>query len=351
MKNKHIVILAFSLVFLTCLVLSGCQTARTDISSIRGQSTDEFTLAAAEVPVMRLALGTPLDIPSAEISGLTWAGDWLILLPQYPSRFDNQIYRISHQDIENAIADNSITLSPQPIEFFSAGLEKEVPGFEGYEAITCNGQDAYLTIETHSAKTTGYIVHATWNDDYSELTVDTTSLTTIPSQMNISNSSYESILIFGKRVVTLYEANGLNINKQPMAQMFDLTLKNSQNINFPTLEYRVTDATQSDENGEFWVINYFFPGDRAKLNPANDELSKKYGVGSTHAQAETVERLVALQFSEDGIVLADKNPIQMQLLSGDESRNWEGIVRMDQKGFLLATDKFPETWLAFVAYP
>lgn len=351
MKNNHFNTIILSALLLICLSLSGCRADKTGITPSAANATVELAQVAQEAPVLRLNLAAPLNIASAEISGLTWADNWLILLPQYPSRFEDHIYRIDQQDIENAIADNSIILTPQPIQFISGGLEKDVSGFEGYEAITCNGRDAYLTIETHSAKTTGYIVHATWNDTYSQLTLDPDSLTTIPSQMNISNSSYESLLIFGKRIVALYEANGSNINKQPLAQMFDLTLDNPQSINFPALEYRVTDATQADENGEFWVINYFFPGDRAKLNPAQDELAQKYGVGSTHGQSDAVERLVALQFSEDGIVLADKAPIQLQLILGEDSRNWEGIVRLDQNGFLLATDKFPETWLAFVAYP
>ena len=64
-----------------------------------------------------------------------------------------------------------------------------------------------------------------------------------------------------------------------------------------------------------------------------------------------VERLLAFQFTEDGIVLAPLAPIQLQLLPDDEARNWEGIARLDERGFLLVTDKFPETILAFVANP
>jgi len=35
-------------------------------------------------------------------------------------------------------------------------------------------------------------------------------------------------------------------------------------------------------------------------------------------------------------------------LPGNDARNWEGIVRLDNRGFLLATDKFPTTILGFV---
>ncbi len=309
------------------------------------------TTAAAEAAVVRLNLAGPLEKPTAEISGLTWAGDWLILLPQYPDRFDSQLFRLSRTDLTRAIDEPQQILEPQAVKFISAGLEKTVAGFEGFEAIATNGQDAYLTIETHSAGTKGYLVKGTWQADFSQLTLDAASLTEIPSQMNISNSSYESLLVFGKRIVTLYEANGANINTHPLAEMFDLSLANTSSLNFPRVEYRITDATEPDENGEFWAINYFFPGDLSKLDPADDPIAQTYGKGSTHANSPVVERLVAFQFTEEGIVLAEKAPIQLQLLPDEEARNWEGLVQLDQIGFLMATDKFPQTWLAFVAYP
>ncbi len=194
------------------------------------------------------------------------------------------------------------------------------------------------------------MVNGKWNDDFSALTLSADSLTEIPSQENISNSSYESILIFGKRIVTLYEVNGKNVNSQPRAQLFEPTNTFIQSLNFPNIEYRITDATLPDQNGLFWVINYFYPGDEGKLNPADDHISDQYGQGETHAKSDVVERLVAMQFSEDGIVFADQAPIQLELLPDNEARNWEGIVKLEDLGFLLVTDSFPETWLAFVPF-
>jgi hypothetical protein len=76
----------------------------------------------------------------------------------------------------------------------------------------------------------------------------------------------------------------------------------------------------------------------------------RYGTGPTHAQKPQVERLIELQVKDAGIVLTDRPPIQLQL-SSDVPRNWEGLVRLDDRGFLLATDKFPGTLLGFVALP
>ncbi|GIS56929.1 MAG: hypothetical protein CM1200mP1_08670 [Candidatus Neomarinimicrobiota bacterium] len=42
-------------------------------------------------------------------------------------------------------------------------------------------------------------------------------------------------------------------------------------------------------------------------------------------------------------------PIQLEL--NKNSRNWEGLVRMDKKGFLMIVDEHPRTILAFVKKP
>jgi hypothetical protein len=308
--------------------------------------------AGHEVSVTRITLPKPLNAAMAELSSLTWAGDWLILLPQYPSKFDSQIYRISKEDILTYLQNpGEQSISMQAVRFVSGDVEKEISGFEGFESITSLGQDVYLTIESSYHNMTDYLVHGLWNEDYSSLTLSPDSLTEIPTQENISNLTYESVLVFGKRVVTLYEANGKNVNDQPLAQLFDLTDNFVQSLNFPQVEYRITDATQPDKNGLFWVINYFYPGDKAKLKPAEDPIADIYGEGETHQQSETVERLLAMQFSEDGIVLSERAPIQLELLPDDVSRNWEGIVQLDELGFLLVTDSHPETWFAFVPFP
>jgi hypothetical protein len=36
-------------------------------------------------------------------------------------------------------------------------------------------------------------------------------------------------------------------------------------------------------------------------------------------------------------------------MDGQYARNWEAIARLDDVGFLLATDKYPETIFAFVS--
>jgi hypothetical protein len=60
---------------------------------------------------------------------------------------------------------------------------------------------------------------------------------------------------------------------------------------------------------------------------------------------------VELQYATDGITLTKTPPIQLQLEFRSAPRNWEGLARLDGLGFLLVTDKFPETLFGFVPYP
>jgi len=149
----------------------------------------------------------------------------------------------------------------------------------------------------------------------------------------------------------------------PIAHVYGLDLSEQGVVRFPNIEYRITDATELDEAGYFWAINYFYPGDEEKYQPFRPEpLALTFGAGPSHAKLDTVERLVEFQLTEDGIKLTGKPPIQLSLIGAslvllgesiaDQiSRNWEGIVRLDDRGFLLATDKFPNTLLGFVAEP
>jgi len=100
--------------------------------------------------------------------------------------------------------------------------------------------------------------------------------------------------------------------------------------------------------GRFWVSNFFFLGNRSRLKPAPDRLVLEYELGSSHSRHATVERLVEFDYGDAGVLRTDAAPIQLQLAGDLYPRNWEGLVRLDGRGFLLATDKYPSTLLGFV---
>ena len=113
-----------------------------------------------------------------------------------------------------------------------------------------------------------------------------------------------------------------------------------------SLDYRVTDATGVDEEDRFWVLNYFWPGDEWMTT---DLPFRKHKAGRTHSALPQVERLVELQRRGDGVYFTTRTPIQLRLV--EAARNWEGVVRLEESGFLIVTDYFPRTVFAFVANP
>lgn len=306
----------------------------------------------AEQPVIEIPLSGPVAEAKAEVSGMTWYEDWLILLPQYPAVVGNNLYAIPRVDIIAFLdGQRDGSLTPQAVAFNGATL-RDLPNFEGFEAIAFNGNDVYLTIETDQGfEMLGYLVTGKIEPDLSELRVDATTTVSIAAQSPIDNYSEEAVLFIDETVVTLYEANGSNVNADPVAHRFDPNLTDLGTVSFPTIEYRITDATTADANGRFWAINYIFEGAISKLKPAPDPLIAQYGIGATHAESNIVERLIEFQYTAEGIVLTNNPPLQLTLRSDGTARNWEGVARLDDRGFLLVTDKFPTTILAFVPAP
>jgi len=308
-----------------------------------------------EAAVTLLPLSGPLTNRSAEVSGMAWYGDHLIILPQYPgfssSGGDGALYALPRSDILAYLnGSNGDPLEPQPVTLNAPGLSAAIRGFEGFEAIAFDGDNVYLTIEASpSGGMRGYLVSGQISADLSELTLDTGTLTEILPQADLGNMTDETLVVAGDQLLTLYEANGANVNASPMAHLFEPSLAAAGTMPFPTIEYRITDATALDAEQRFWAINYFYPGD-TKLKPGVDAIAEQYGQGPSHATSEPVERLVEFQVAESTIILVDRPPIQLELLP-DDARNWEGLVRLDDLGFLLMTDTFPETLLGFVPLP
>jgi hypothetical protein len=317
-----------------------------------------LTQTAPEQAVQLIPLDGPLSSRDAELSGMTWHNDHLIILPQYPDQYqaagnDGQLFMLPKRDLLAFIDGQSTTpLTPIPIPFHAPGLRQKIAGYEGFESVVAVGDKIFMTIEARTPSgTLGYLVGGTISPDLSEIRLDVEKLVEIPPQAPIANMTDEAILVADENIVSLFEAYGLQVNVQPVAHVYNMTLSSLGTVPFPNIEYRITDATSMDANQRFWAINYLFPGDMAALQVATDPIAAVHGEGPTHAQFQTVERLVEFQYTPEGITLTDTPPIQLQLIDDANSRNWEGIVRLDERGFLLVTDKFPTTLLGFVAKP
>lgn len=306
-------------------------------------------IKSAGIDFIEIKLDDNISIPNAEYSGLDWYKDELILLPQYPGRLESEnngcLFSISKSDISNYIkskSTNSIVF--KKIELLSAGTENQVEGFQGYEAIAFDGEDVYLTIEAeNSGEMSAFIVKGEIDTTRSLINLQENSLKEISMPVNLSNMAFESLVIINDKIVAIYEANGANINLKPLAVAFDADLQKYEILNFPNLEYRITDASRLNAN-TFWGINYLFEGDIDLLKPANDQFSHN------SLESNSVERIITFQLEENEIKLAKEDPIIINKKREIDSRNWEGIVKYDSLGFLLITDEFPKTVLAYLPF-
>ena len=331
--------------------------------------------APIEKQIIEIALKGPLSNPLSEVSGLAWYNDYLIVLPQYPgrieSKYDGKLFAIPKKEILSylkKIEKNKEVppIEPREIDFISHDIYKSIDSFEGFEALEFWGNRVFIIIEASPAQMVCYLVKGEITPDLSRITLEKSGKPVkIQAQASISNASYETILVTEDKVTAIFEGNGRNVNVSPLAYVYDHELNFIYAIAFPNIEYRITDATRV-ENGKFWCINYFWPGETGKYKPAEDPLAKEYGQGKTHAQSKIVERLVEFEYIDmepekyksgdsvkteySKIVLTGTPPVQLQLLASGKgnARNWEGIVRLDKRGFLIVSDEHPRTILGFV---
>lgn len=296
-----------------------------------------------------LLVGGP-EVPEAEISGLAWHDDELVLLPQYPARFGDAVFVADLPAIEESIRHGSSgqPLAVRRVAFHAPGLEEALPGFDGYEAIVFADEDVYVTVETRRdpEHTVGYLLRGHTNSGpLEQITIDVSHRVRLAAQTDLPNTGYEALTVDGERVIALYEANG-DINPRPRAFAFDRALTPLGEISVESIEYRLTDATEIDSQGRFWVANYHWPG--SPWQPGHCSLTEQYGRGESHARCATVERLVELELVGSRIRPTGRPPILFELIDDLHARNWEGVVRMPGGGFLVMTDEHPASILAFV---
>jgi len=346
--------MAIWIVLLTLLLVACSQPKASGIAEIstpaKSSSVDApDKIGMVEAAITQIALVGPLAEKKAEISGLAWYQDHLILLPQHPSFSEEGsfLYTLTRRDIEAYLdSESPEPLLATPVIFITPDYAQMIDGFEGYEAIAFDGEDVYLTIEADTKEgMRGYMVQGKIAPDLSEIVVNTLLPAEILPQADLKNLTYEALLVADDKLLAIYEANGMNMNDFPQALRFDKDLKEEEPLPFPPIEYRITDATALDENDRFWVVNYYSGSD--KFRAESDPIAEEFGIGPTHGLYEHGERLVELQLTDSGITLSGAAPIQFEL-PNEEARKWEGLARLGERGFLVATDKSPNSILGFV---
>lgn len=302
-----------------------------------------------EADLRPIPLSGPAAHQDAELSGLAWWGDTLLLLPQYPERFDHHVFALERAAIERAIDGDDTPLEPRLIPFASPFFDPAQ--HDGYEAIAVDGDDVYVTLEVSRddpAEPVGRLLHGHVEGALERILIESEPDAPLIAQNAIANIAYEALVLAPGEVIAVYETNG-EVNPDPRALVFTRALEPRPAIHVSPIEYRVTDATTLDAQNRFWVVNYHWPA--APWHTGTCEITERYGQGASHARCRTVERLLELELTPNGIRPTARAPIQLELLDDEHPRNWEGIVRLGERGFLVATDEHPSTIFAFVPMP
>ncbi|MFA8342420.1 MAG: hypothetical protein ACEPO8_05555 [Rhodothermaceae bacterium] len=333
--------------------LIGCVADAEQIKTVENKNNLKIV---EEYGYQEIKLSGDVSEKYSEISGLAWHNDDLFFVTQYPGNYaegeEGVLWKVSKQEIYKAIENPEITLAPKEVKLNTNGMGDVINSRgSGLEAIVFDGETVYLSIENSDRNgTNGIIVKGELNNEKNEITLLPESAVKIEHEVNISNFAEETLTQTKDHVISIFEGNGKEVYPNSKAHLISKKTGEITKIPIEHLEYRVTDATELDENGNFWVINFLYPGEKTKLKLCPDTLVAKFGIGKTHNENEQVERLVEFNFDGEKLQLTETPPIQLKLEKDSKSNNWEGIVRLDDKGFLLITDYYPGTKLVFVPY-
>jgi len=305
-------------------------------------------LLGKETNVQEIKLSGLITDGNQEISGMDWYQDRLFLLPENLGGF---LFAIPKIEILNSIKSNEkVSITPKQTRFITPDYKNLINGFDGFEAIAFNGNKVFISIEAeHNRKMNSYIAWGEIDPSTLEIKIEQEHLKWVDTPIQIDNFSFESLLVYGDDILMIYEANGSNLQQDVQQVVFSPLGEKISFMDFTNIEYRITDATQIDKNSKFWSINYFWPGDEKQLTPGQDKILNNIKQGRSHSESSQVERLIEFEITTSGISISDTEPIQL-VLESDVSRNWEALARLDNKGLLIATDKYPRMILAYVAF-
>jgi hypothetical protein len=295
-----------------------------------------------DAPVQMIALSGLAAEGDAELSGLAWYGDTLLMLAQRPEHYAAEgdagaFFALEKADILAYLnADDPAPLTPRRVPITAPDIHASVPGYDGFEAVTFARNRVYLVIEAlrPDGVTFGYLVRGAVAPGLPAITLSFDDMVELPPQTTIENMGYESIARIDDRLIVFNEVNGAAVNPDPRALVFDLDLNPIADLPMLPIEYRVTDATAAGD-GAIWVLNTWIPAQRFLATGHENWITP-------------VERLIPLRVTPDAVAAAGTPPVDLAL-SGLIPRNWEGLARLDDRGFLLVTDQWPGTVLGFAA--
>lgn len=329
---------------LTAFLIVGCN---------KSQKVSEFELIE-EKEIIPIELEGVLSTTDIETSSIAWFGDDLFFFPQFPhlfsDKYDGVVFKLSKDEIIRYLnSEKKNKLKPKEV-YFSAPDLKEILRKKagGIEAAIFFDNSIYLSVEfVREDSSFAYLLKGNYLKEENIIRIDKEKIAKINIPYNINNLTVETLTFVNDRIIAIPELNGKNIPRKTFAPSFDKELNFVENIKMDNIEFRVTDATYINPDSSFYVMNYNYPGEAKIIKPAKDEIAGKYGIGKLHSETDIVERIIKLKLTKDGIKISDDIPTYLKL-NTSSGKNWEGIVQLDDLGFLIITDAIKEQIFAFV---
>lgn len=319
---------AFFLIIIAC-VYSFCGIAQpADVKPVHG----------TDIP---LCCG--LDSPSYEYSGLArWNGN-VLLVPQYPGKWENAIFAVNDKDIDKAIAGKYKTGVPYTRITISnlADFKSRMKGtYQGFEGAVVVGNTIYFTLEF--SESTCYLLKGYIRSQKGRTTIALQKMFAIekPEDAYV-NAGYESIgYLPGSKVIYVFFEK--NSPEQPSVAMVDTSF-GEHALTYGTFErpmfFRLTDVAAGGPHSFIGINHYFNDYQRKQkeysyyVGDANKAAAGQQMFGADPA-AHNYTAVVEL--TQKGTVTEWQT--RKFISYGDE--NWEGIVPF-RKGFLMVVDEYP----------
>ena len=347
-----------------CAACGGAEV-RVDASAGGGQPAGTLASEAAastvfapeSVPVFVDLVGAASD-PLAELSGLAWDGDTLLMVPQFPDRLDTPcLFAVERSALASSLGTGA-AVEPRCVLVDLDGVEQLIEGYEGFEALVVDGDEVTLAIEVRETpmRMRGALVRGTLHRNDSgqveRLRLRADSVLDLATPAAIANKAYEALVQVDGGVLALFELATPRFVDPPVATLvtgWGGAYGETVSVPVAPIVGRWTDATAPDARGHFFVVNYVWPGDVAIVeDAADDALASEWGRGPTHAASDAIERIVEMRFDGQAVTRVDRAPTWLQLDADAEPRNWEGIARWTDDAVVMVTDRFPGTRLAVV---
>lgn len=297
--------------------------------------------------INKISLPAEISYYDNQFSGLCIHAGMLFLMSEsrLQDKAEGKLYAIKLIDIERTLTDTSFVLPFQKFHLYNleklrAEITAKGQNYEGLEAISMDGDDVYLSVETDTPSNSCFLLKGKLND--TSLLMDTEFLVPVPKPVStdgshIYNAGFEAITMINKQIYSFYEYNYF-----PISNYVSLpNMKSGENDNTPKfipisrIPFRLTDITQS-QNHHLTAINYFFKGGGADaVYRTTDDDIENMALIKDKNEFHSYCRLIDIVFDGNKFTWKPLWEFPVQYMD----YNWEGIAAY-KNGYFVINDKY-----------